>query len=79
MIRVRSFAQRELDLLDSLDSLKNHGADQEVNDMFDVGAETLALPLEERLKFEQGDNGQSFGSVIDIAHTGKRVLSYLDF
>lgn len=47
--------------------------------MFDVGAETLALPLEERLKFEQGDNGQSFGSVIDIAHTGKRVLSYLDF
>lgn len=41
--------------------LKNHGADQEANDMFDVGAETLALPLEERLKFEQGDNGQSFG------------------
>ncbi|KIK37266.1 hypothetical protein CY34DRAFT_26078 [Suillus luteus UH-Slu-Lm8-n1] len=41
--------------------LKNHGADQEVNDMFDVGAETLALPLEERMKFEQGDNGQSFG------------------
>ncbi|KAJ8594553.1 Clavaminate synthase-like protein [Rhizopogon salebrosus TDB-379] len=41
--------------------LKNHGADQEVSDMFDMGAETLALPLEERMKFEQGDNGQSFG------------------
>ncbi|KAG2153611.1 uncharacterized protein EDB93DRAFT_1239804 [Suillus bovinus] len=41
--------------------LKNHGADQEANDMFNLGAETLALPLEERLKFEQGDNGQSFG------------------
>ncbi|KAG2128240.1 hypothetical protein DEU56DRAFT_872694 [Suillus clintonianus] len=41
--------------------LKNHGADQEVSDMFDMGAEAMALPLEERLKFEQGDTGQSFG------------------
>ncbi|KAG0694045.1 hypothetical protein DFH29DRAFT_815763 [Suillus ampliporus] len=41
--------------------LKNHGADQEVSDMFDMGAETMALPLEERMKFEQGDQGQSFG------------------
>jgi len=49
--------------------LKNHGADQEVDDMFDVGVETLALPLEERMKFEQGDNGQSFGSVIDSSQT----------
>jgi hypothetical protein len=51
--------------------LKNHGADQEVDDMFDVGVETLALPLEERMKFEQGDNGQSFGSVIDMAYKRK--------
>jgi len=32
--------------------------------MFDMGAETLALPIEERMKFEQGDNGQSFGFVL---------------
>jgi hypothetical protein len=44
-----------------LDSLKNHGADQEVSDMFEMGAEAMALPLEERMKFEQGDEGQSFG------------------
>ncbi|KAG2739373.1 Clavaminate synthase-like protein [Suillus brevipes Sb2] len=41
--------------------LKNHNADQEVNDTFDMGAETMALPLEERMKFEQGDSGRSFG------------------
>lgn len=41
--------------------LKNHGADQEVSNMFDMGAETMALPFEERMKFEQGDSGQSFG------------------
>ena len=32
--------------------------------MFDMGAETMALPLEEKLKFEQGDGGQSFGCVL---------------
>lgn len=31
--------------------------------MFDMGAETMALPLEEKLKFEQGDEGRSFGCV----------------
>ncbi|KAI0953973.1 hypothetical protein AcW1_006719 [Taiwanofungus camphoratus] len=41
--------------------LKNHGVDDEVNGMFDVGAETMALPLEEKMKFEQGDEGGSFG------------------
>ncbi|KAI0751882.1 Clavaminate synthase-like protein [Daedaleopsis nitida] len=41
--------------------LKNHGVDEEVNAMFDVGEETLALPLEEKLPFEQGDQGFSFG------------------
>ncbi|KAF8839123.1 Clavaminate synthase-like protein [Paxillus ammoniavirescens] len=41
--------------------LTNHGADQEVNAMFDMGAETVGLPLEEKLKFEQGDLGQSCG------------------
>ncbi|KAI0751909.1 Clavaminate synthase-like protein [Daedaleopsis nitida] len=41
--------------------LKNHGADDAVNAMFDMGAETLALPLEEKMKYEQGDSGFSYG------------------
>ncbi len=31
--------------------------------MFDMGRETMALPLEEKMRFEQGDEGFSFGSV----------------
>ena len=42
-------------------SLKNHGADDDVAGMFDMGAETMDLPLEEKMKFEQGDDGMSFG------------------
>ncbi|PCH34265.1 Clavaminate synthase-like protein [Wolfiporia cocos MD-104 SS10] len=41
--------------------LKNHGVEWEVDQMFDMGAETLDLPLDELMKFEQGDNGNSFG------------------
>lgn len=41
--------------------LKNHGADAEANAMFDMGAETMRLPMEEKMKFEQGDDGVSFG------------------
>ncbi|KAI0772544.1 Clavaminate synthase-like protein [Trametes elegans] len=41
--------------------LKNHGVDDEVDAMFDMGRETLALPLEEKMKYEQGDGGFSFG------------------
>ncbi|KAH9828690.1 Clavaminate synthase-like protein [Rhodofomes roseus] len=41
--------------------LVNHGVDREVNDMFDMGSETLDLPLQEKMRFEQGDNGNSFG------------------
>ncbi|THH17254.1 hypothetical protein EUX98_g9165 [Antrodiella citrinella] len=41
--------------------LKNHGVDEEVNGMFEMGAETMALPLEEKMKFEQGDSGMSAG------------------
>ena len=29
--------------------------------MFDMGAETMRLPLDEKMKFEQGDEGSSFG------------------
>jgi len=41
--------------------LKNHGADEDVNNMFDMGAETMNLPMEEKMKYEQGDDGVSFG------------------
>ncbi|KAF8890194.1 hypothetical protein BD779DRAFT_1671529 [Infundibulicybe gibba] len=41
--------------------LKNHGVDEEVDAMFDLGAETLDLPLDEKMRFEQGDSGLSFG------------------
>ena len=42
-------------------SLSNHGVDREVDAMFDVGTETLALPMSEKMKYEQGDEGDSFG------------------
>jgi len=41
--------------------LKNHGVDNEVKGMFEMGAETMALPMEEKMKYEQGDEGMSFG------------------
>ncbi|KAH9952037.1 Clavaminate synthase-like protein [Amylocystis lapponica] len=41
--------------------LKNHGAEREVDAMFEMGNETMKLPLEEKMKFEQGDDGISFG------------------
>ena len=31
--------------------------------MFEMGAHTMALPLEEKMKFEQGDGGSSFGYI----------------
>ena len=42
-------------------SLKNHGAEHEVDEMFEMGAETMRLPMEEKMRFEQGDDGLSFG------------------
>ncbi|KAL0952183.1 hypothetical protein HGRIS_008795 [Hohenbuehelia grisea] len=41
--------------------LKNHGVEEEANGMFDLGAATMALPLEEKMRYEQGDDGSSFG------------------
>jgi len=41
--------------------LKNHGADEQVEGMFDMGVETMDLPFEEKMKFEQGDGGRSCG------------------
>ncbi|KAF7318638.1 Clavaminate synthase-like protein [Mycena chlorophos] len=41
--------------------LKNHETDEEVRGMFEMGAETMALPMEEKMRYEQGDDGISFG------------------
>jgi len=41
--------------------LKNHGVEEEANMMFDMGAETMNLPLSTKMEFEQGDDGVSFG------------------
>ena len=43
-------------------SLKNHGVDAEVDGMFDMGSETMALSMDEKMPYEQGDDGGSFGS-----------------
>lgn len=42
-------------------SLKNHSVEREVDGMFDMGAETMDLPLEEKMKYHPGDKGQSIG------------------
>jgi hypothetical protein len=44
-------------------SLKNHGTDSLVEDMFIVGDETMNLPLDEKMQFEMGDDGNTFGFV----------------
>jgi len=41
--------------------LKNHGLEDKASEIFDMGADTMALPLEEKMKFEQGDSGMSHG------------------
>ncbi|SJL02787.1 related to oxidoreductase, 2OG-Fe(II) oxygenase family [Armillaria ostoyae] len=41
--------------------LKNHGVEEEASRMFEIGEETMRLPLEEKMKYERGDDGRSFG------------------
>ena len=41
--------------------MKNHGVDDEVDGMFEMGVETIALPLEEKMQFELGEQGGSYG------------------
>lgn len=48
----------------------------EVDEMFDMGVETMALPLDEKLKFEQGNDGMSFGFVFDIKSPLKININY---
>jgi isopenicillin N synthase-like dioxygenase len=65
--RIKSGDEKEIAVLWSAATslgfwyLKNHGADEDVANMFDMGAETMDLPLEEKMKYEQGDDGFSFG------------------
>ena len=44
-------------------SLGNHGLDDEVNAMFDLGAQTFALPSEEKMPYQYQGDGSSFGYV----------------
>ncbi|KAL0574773.1 hypothetical protein V5O48_007184 [Marasmius crinis-equi] len=41
--------------------LKNHSVQDEVDGMFEMGEATMKLPMEEKMKYEQGDEGSSFG------------------
>ncbi|KAH8094719.1 Clavaminate synthase-like protein [Cristinia sonorae] len=41
--------------------LKNHGTEEEARGLFDVFSDTLDLPLSEKMVYEQGDSGNSFG------------------
>ncbi|KAL0575856.1 hypothetical protein V5O48_006106 [Marasmius crinis-equi] len=41
--------------------LKNHGVQNEVDGMFEMGEATMKLPMGEKMKYEQGDEGTSFG------------------
>ena len=53
-------------------SLKNHGAEHEVDEMFEMGAETMRLPMEEKMRFEQGDDGVSFGCARPLPRARRR-------
>lgn len=65
--KIRSGDEQEIDKLWDAAThlgfwyLKNHGADDIVAEMFEMGADTMALPFEEKMKFEQGDDGMSCG------------------
>ncbi|KAL0952402.1 hypothetical protein HGRIS_006678 [Hohenbuehelia grisea] len=41
--------------------MKNHGADDLIEPMFEMGRETMALPLEDKMNYWQGNSGGSFG------------------
>jgi len=41
--------------------LKNHGAEDEVDRMFELGRAFMELPLDEKMQYEEGDDGMQFG------------------
>lgn len=49
-------------MIKSYYSLKNHGADKEVDAMFDLGEEVMRLPLEEKKKYEEKSLGDHMGT-----------------
>lgn len=42
-------------------SLKNHDVD--IKPVWEMGETTMVLPLEEKMKFDQGNTGRSFGYI----------------
>ncbi|KAF9068726.1 Clavaminate synthase-like protein [Rhodocollybia butyracea] len=52
--------------------LKNHGADEDVEKMFDMGAETMDLPMEEKMKYERGNSfGYKFAGSATVDASGE--------
>lgn len=45
--------------------------------MFEMGAETMKLPLDEKMKFEQGDEGMSFGYVSTLNSAERNFTPHL--
>lgn len=45
-------------------SLKDTGLEEFAEGMLRMGEETMSLPLAEKMRFYQGDTGNSFGQVI---------------
>lgn len=43
--------------------MTNHGAEELIEPMFELGRETMALPFDEKMKFWQGNSGGDFGFV----------------
>ena len=51
-----------------------------MNEMFEMGAETMRLPLDEKMKYEQGDAGMSFGSVFPtLSPSYERLVAWLTY
>ncbi|KZT10019.1 Clavaminate synthase-like protein [Laetiporus sulphureus 93-53] len=49
--------------------LKNHGVEDEMNALFDLGKAFMGLPLEEKMQYEEGDDGMQFGYKAAGYHT----------
>ncbi|KDQ63016.1 hypothetical protein JAAARDRAFT_29011 [Jaapia argillacea MUCL 33604] len=61
--------------------LKNHGVENEARRMFDLGSKMGQLPMKEKMKYEQGDSGMSFGykAVGTIAVDEKGTMDSVEF
>lgn len=49
--------------------LKNHGVEHEVNEMFKLGKAFMELPLDQKMQYEEGDDGMQFGYKAAGLHT----------